>query len=185
MFGRAASGTPLGSISASALSAAWMPAPWFAPRAARPSGASRSAASRAVTPASVSASSSNVSIATTGSDETLADAVDRVEQLGEVEERLDEHHVHAAPVEDRRLLGEDLAALRPSATSWSPSGPIEPATNTSRPETSRASRASFTAALLIALRLALEVVGRELAPVRAERVRLDQVRAGADEPEVQ
>ena len=55
---------------------------------------------------------------------------------------------------------------------------------TSRPETSRASRASLTPALLIALELVLEEVLGELRAVRAERVRLDQLGARADVAEV-
>ena len=56
---------------------------------------------------------------------------------------------------------------------------------TSRPEISRASRASLTAALLIALDLVLEEVRGQLAAVGAERVGLDQVGAGVDEADVE
>ena len=56
---------------------------------------------------------------------------------------------------------------------------------TSRPETSRACRASFTAAELIASSSFSRKWPRELAPVRAEGVRLDQLRARVDEAHVQ
>ena len=71
--------------------------------------ASRSAASRAVTPASVSASSSKVSSATIGSVETPRTRRDRVDELVEVEERLEHEQVDAAALEQRGLLGEELA----------------------------------------------------------------------------
>ena len=75
-----------------------------------------------------------------------AHRVNRGEQLGELVERLDHEQVDAASFQKARLLGEDGVAVlgRP------PSGPIEPAMNTSAPEISRASRAIFTAASLIA-----------------------------------
>ena len=55
---------------------------------------------------------------------------------------------------------------------------------TSRPETSRASRASRTASALIRSNSSSRKCLRELRPVRAERVRLDQLGARADVAEV-
>ena len=174
-----------GPIASSARSAARSPAPWFAPNAASAELAQRSAASAARTPPSVSPSASKLISATIGSDETPRTASTAVTQLAEVVERLDHEQVDAAALEQSRLLGEERAAVVVRVVALSPSGPIEPPMKTSRPEISRASRASFTAVRLIALQLALEEVRPELAAVRAEGVRLDQVGAGADEAEVQ
>ena len=55
---------------------------------------------------------------------------------------------------------------------------------TSRPVISRASRASFTPGRVDPLEVVLEEVLRQLAPVRAEGVRLDQLGAGVDEADV-
>ena len=88
-----------------------------------------------------------------GQDRQRGDAahgLDRGLELLELEEGLDREEVDAAAFEDRRLLGEDLGALVVETRSSSPSGPIEPAMNTSRPDISRASRASLTAVELMA-----------------------------------
>ena len=77
-----------------------------------------------------------------------AHRLDRVDELLEVVERLDHEEVGAAALEDAAPARRRArAATRADADS--PSGPIEPAMNTSRPEISRASRASLTAAELI------------------------------------
>ena len=70
---------------------------------------------------------------------------DRAEELVELEERLDHEEVDAAALQQLRLLGED----RSRSLTGPPSGPIEPAMKTSDPDTSRASRASFTAVSLM------------------------------------
>ncbi len=56
---------------------------------------------------------------------------------------------------------------------------------TSRPAISRASRASLTAGAVDLAQVVLEVARRELAAVRAERVRLDHVRSGLDEADME
>ena len=145
--------------------------------------ARRCAASCAVTPASVTAPSSKVRSATIGRAETSRIALHGVDELLEVVERLDHEDVGAAALEDGRLLREELVADARAA--GSPSGPIEPAMKTSRPTVSRASRASLTGVELICLQLVVEEVVRELAPVRAEAVRLDQVGARVDEADVE
>ena len=101
-----------------------------------------------MTPASVSAPSSKVSSATIGRFETPRSAVDRVDELVEVVERLEHEEVGAAALEHRGLLGEELVPARASVVA-SPIGPIAPAMKTSRPATSRASRASLTPGELI------------------------------------
>ena len=110
MFGSAASGMPSLPICSSASSATSRPLPWLAPIAATSSARSRSAASRACTPASVSAPSSNVISATIGSVETARTALDRVDELLQVVERLDHEQVGAAPFEHARLLAVELLA---------------------------------------------------------------------------
>ena len=64
--------------------------------------------------------------------------------------------------------------------SGAPSGPMEPATSTSRPATSRASRASWAPRRVEPAGLVGEAVRREPDPVGAERRGLDQVRAGGE-----
>ena len=113
-----------------------------------------------------------------------ADRVDRVDQLVEVVERLEHEQVGAAALEQRGLLREERAPVV-LAVACSPIGPIAPPMKTSRPEISRASRASFTRSELIAPSSSSRKCARELAPVGAERVRLDQLGARVDEAEVQ
>ena len=188
MFGSAASGGAVVAPSPRApRSAACRPAPWLAPIAATSSAAQPlGGLGRAVTPASVSAPSSKVSSATIGSVETLRTASIAVVELVEVVERLDHEQVDAAALEHRAPARRRARrAGRRERRRASPSGPIEPAMKTSRPETSRASRASFTPGALIRSSSSSRKMRRELAPVGAERVRLDQLGAGADEARVQ
>ena len=183
MFGRAASGRPGACICSSAVSAARSPAPWFAPIAATSSPASRSAASRRVTPASVSASSSKVISATIGSEDTLSHGCDRVCQLLEVEERLEHEQVGAAALEQGGLLGEELlpalgARRLPQRPDRAPDEHVTARQLTRLPR-------QLHRRGVDPLELVLEVVRRELPPVRAEGVRLDQLGAGLDEAHMQ
>ena len=77
-----------------------------------------------------------------------AHGFDRVDELLEVVERLDHEQVRAAALEHAGLLARTRRA-ESASVAVSPRGPIEPAMKTSRPVTSRASRASFTAVELI------------------------------------
>ena len=186
MFGIAASGRPLPPISLSAASAAWMPAPWFAPAAATPSSESRSTASLAVRPESVSAPASKVvSMARMGREDTLRTASIAASSSSSSK------NVSTEKKSTPRPSSTDACSAKISTRSAfgtrpvSPSGPIEPAMKTSRPAISRASRASLTAELLMSGELVLEEARGELAAVRPERVRLDHVRAGLDEADVE
>ena len=114
-----------------------------------------------------------------------AHGLDRGDELVEVEERLEHEQVDAAALEDLRLLAEVLALL----------GGVEPLDVADRAD--RAGDVDVRARHLSGLareahrrrvdplELVLEVVPRQLAPVGAERVRLDQLGAGADEARVQ
>ena len=114
-----------------------------------------------------------------------ADGLDRGDELVEVEERLEHQQVDAAALEDLRLLAEELALL----------GGVEPLDVADRAD--RAGDVDVRARHLPRLareahrrrvdplELVLEEVPRELAPVGAERVRLDQLGAGADEARVE
>ena len=183
MFGSAASARPGACICSSAVSAASSPAPWFAPIAATSSPASRSAASRAPTPGE------RLGVLVEGQerdDRQRRDAPhgrDRVHELLEVEERLEHEEVGAAVLEHRRLLREELEPL------------LRARRLAERPD--RAADEDVAARQLPRLagelhrgrvdplELVVQVVGGELPAVRAERVRLDQLRAGVDEAHVQ
>ena len=130
------------------MSAASRPAPWFAPIAA---------SSRSGEPVGRLArghAGERLGVLVEGQerdDRQRGDAShrrDRVVELVEVVERLEHEQVGAALLEDRGLLGEQLAPLG-RAVAASPSGPIAPPMKTSRPVSSRASRASFTPVELI------------------------------------
>ena len=109
--------------------------------------------------------------------------LDRVDHLLQVVERLDHEDVGAAPVEDGSLLREEL-----------------PANARGRRLTERSDRAAdedvatrhlpgvagkLDARRVDRLQVVLEEVVRELAAVRPEGVRLDQLRPGVDEADVQ
>src|SRR5438876_1254630 len=148
-FGSAASGRPL-PIASSAASAACSPAPWLAPTAASLYALSRSTASWAETPPNVSASSSKVSIATIGRLETPCTASIAVVSSSRSKKvstmNRSTPRPSSSPACSAKTGPRSSAASPPS----SPSGPIEPATKTSRPEISRASRASLTPVSLMA-----------------------------------
>ena len=69
--------------------------------------------------------------------------LDGLDELVEVVERLDHEQVGAATLEHSYLLRERIAS--DAGRGRLSRGPMDPATNTSFPVTSRASRASFTA----------------------------------------
>ena len=180
MFGRVASGNCEQRIAASAVSAACGPAPWLFPIAATSSCASRAAASAARIPPDVSASSSKVSSATIGRDETPRDGVHGGHELVEVEERLEHEEVDAAALENVCLLGVERPVL----------GRVEHLELAER--ANRAGDEDVPARDLTRLagdpnsggvdllEFAVEQVSGELAAVAAERIRLDQLGAGAD-----
>ena len=109
----------------------------------------------------------------------LARGANRLLDLVEIAERLEDEEIGAAVVSAVHLLAEHrarlVAARRPYGSRRTPSGPTAPATSTSSPA---ASRAIFAAARLSSRDLRLEPVLRELEPVRAEAVRLEHLRAG-------
>ena len=111
--------------------------------------------------------------------------LDRRLELVQLVERFDHEEVDAAPVQEQRLLGEDLAALigrnrgqiaqradRPGDEDL-PAGDL--------PCLAR----ELHACAVDPLELVLEVLLGQFPPVCAERVRLDQVGPGADEARVQ
>ena len=114
-----------------------------------------------------------------------ANGLDRDDELVEVEERLEHEQVGAAPLQDRRLLGEEPGALFGVRVVDSPSGPIEPADEDVAPGHLAGLAGEADARRDDLLELVLEVVARQLPAVRAERVRLDQLGARADEADVQ
>ena len=180
-FGSAASGLPLSPMRSIARSAAWRPTPWFAPIAAT------STLARACGRLLGGDASERLRVLVEGQERDdrqrrdAAHRADRREQLVELVERLDHEEVDAATLEELRLLGEDGVAIL-----------HRPAERADRPgdEDVRAGHLTRVArdlhrGLVDRRDLVLEVVLGELAPVRAEGVRLDDVRAGADEAEVE
>ena len=110
-----------------------------------------------------------------------ADGADRGEELVELVERLDHEEVDAAALEELRLLGEDgVAVLHRPAERADRAGDEDVRAG----HLARVAR-DLHGGLVDRRDVVLEVVLGELAPVRAEGVRLDDVRAGADEAEVQ
>ena len=113
----------------------------------------------------------------------VANRLDRVDDLLEVVERLDHEQVGAPAFENGRLLGEDLAA--------------QARCHRFAERTDRAAYEDVATCHLACLAReldrrrvdllepVLEEVMRELAAVRAERVRLDQLGARVDEADVQ
>jgi len=109
--------------------------------------------------------------------------VDRVLDLVQVVERLDEEEVDAAPVEDARLLGEELSPdARGGALSERPD-------RTGDEDRLSGDLACVSRELdrrrVDPLDVVLEVVLAELPAVRTERVRLDELRPGVDEADVE
>jgi hypothetical protein len=105
--------------------------------------------------------------------------------LLEVEERLDHEEVDPPPLEEARLLEEDVVGALGSVA------PLEVAERADRPRDENGHAADFPRlareldpALHDLLEPIVEELGRELAPIRSEGVRLDQLGAGPDEAEV-
>ena len=181
MFGAVASTAPPPAISPSAASAAVGPAPQFAPNAATSSPRRRSAASRAVT------ACERLGVLVVEGEERddrqrgdRADRLDRGHELVEIGEGLDREQVDAAAVQEPRLLGEHLRVVG-AALGQRP--------DRARDEDVLARDLARVARALHAraddrLELVLEVEPGQLAPVRAEGVRLDQLGAGPDEAQV-
>ena len=164
----------------SASSAACGPAPWFVPIAATSSRASRSAAAAA----SIPPASLGVVVEGEERDDRerrdAADGLDRRDELVEVEERLDHEQVDAAALEHARLLGVERAVL----------AGVEDLELAERADRARDQHVAARDLARLAreadargvdrLELVLEELRRQLAPVGAERVRLDQLGPGAD-----
>ena len=180
-FGSAASGLPLSPIRSMARSAAWRPTPWFAPIAATSS--ARERCGRLLG----GDASERLRVLVEGQERDDrqrrdgADGADRGEELVELVERLDHEEVDAAALEELRLLAEHgIAILHRAAERADRAGDEDVRAG----HLARVAR-DLHCGLVDRRDLVLEVVLGELAPVRAERVRLDDVRAGADEAEVQ
>ena len=111
------------------------------------------------------------------------DGLDRVDELVEVVERLDHEQVGAPALEHRRLVGEELTAL--------PRGHrLAERPDRARDEDLAPGHLACVARELHGgrvdpLEVVLEEVVRELAAVRAEGVRLDELRARVDEADVE
>ena len=112
-----------------------------------------------------------------------ANRLDRRLQLVEVVERLEHEEVGAAAFEDRRLLGEEVAARLgpeldvPERTDRAGDEDVAAGDLARLPREADGRRVDLP-------ELVLEEMRGELRPVRAERVRLDQLRAGADVADV-
>src|SRR5439155_18805008 len=107
------------------------------------------------------------------------DALDRVDELLEIVEGLDDEEVGAAAFEDRRLLAEELA---PDARARGFAERPDRAGDEDVPPSGLARATRELHGLRVdSLELVLEEVVRELAPVRGERVRLDELGAGVHE----
>ena len=112
-----------------------------------------------------------------------ADRCDRGLEIVEVEERLHHEEVGAAPLEHARLLrveGRRLEALELDVAEGPDRAGDE---DVAAADLARLAREADPFAVH-ALEVLLEEVLRELRPVRAERVRLDQLGAGADVADV-
>ena len=112
-----------------------------------------------------------------------ANGLDRDHELVEVEERLEHEQVGAAPLQDRRLLGEEPGALL-DARVVAERADRAPDEDVAPGDLARLAGEADAGGDDL-LELVLEVVAGQLAPVRAERVRLDQLGARADEADVQ
>ena len=106
---------------------------------------------------------------------------DRGEELVELVERLDHEEVDAAALEELRLLGEGgVAVFRRAAEGADRAGDEHVRTG----HLARVAR-DLHRGLVDRCDVVFEVVLGQLAAVRAEGVRLDDVRSRADEPEVE
>src|SRR5581483_5439883 len=106
----------------------------------------------------------------------------RIGELLEIEERLEQEEVGATRLEELGLLGEELLPLlrRRRLAERPHRAADEDVLAGQLPCVAR----ELDARRVEPLELVLEVVRGELPPVRAERVRLDQLRPGVDEAHV-
>ena len=103
-------------------------------------------------------------------------------ELVQVVERLHEEQVHPRPSSSRACSWKTAnASSAPVVCSRSLSGPMKPPISTGR-RRPRAPRARASRPFPDLLQLIVQELRRELAPVGAEGVGLDQLGAGADEP---
>ena len=122
-----------------------------------------------------------------GDDRQAGDAahgLDRGLELLQDVERLDHEQVDAAPVEDPGLLREDLGALLGRNREVAERADRAGDEDVSARDLARLA-GELDAGAVDPLQLVVEVEAGQLAAVGAERVRLDQVGAGADEARVQ
>ena len=113
-----------------------------------------------------------------------ADGVDRHRELVEVEERLDGEEIDSPALEEPCLLGEHrglVVSVLARVAERPDRARDEHVAAGHLPRVARDLRGR----LVDRADVVLEVALAELSPVRPERVRLDQLRAGADEPEVE
>ena len=110
--------------------------------------------------------------------------LDRLLELGEVVERLHHEEVDAAALEDGGLLRErrEALVLRVADVAERPDRAAD--VDDTAGDLARVARELHAGGVDL-LELLLEEVRGELAAVRAERVRLDELGAGADEPEME
>ena len=110
---------------------------------------------------------------------------DRGDELVQLEERLDHVEVDASALQDPGLLAEDLAGvLRALAPRQVAERPDRAGDEHRLPgDIARLARKAHSRVQDL-LQPVVEELGRELAPVCPERVRLDQLGARANEPEV-
>src|SRR5581483_9510266 len=101
----------------------------------------------------------------------------------ELEERLHHEQVDAAALEDARLLGEELGRVEPAQLDVPERADRAGDEHVAARHLPRLARDAHRGGV-DRLRLLREEVAPELGPVRAERVRLDQLGAGADEAEM-
>ncbi len=106
-----------------------------------------------------------------------ANRLDRELQLGQVVERLEQHEVGAAALQDPRLLRERLAAVGAVRADRAADEHLAAGDLARIP-------GELDAGRIDRLEVVREEVLRELVAVRPERVRLDQFRPGIDEADV-
>jgi hypothetical protein len=114
-----------------------------------------------------------------------ANSIDGDHELVEVEECLEHEQIGASPFQDRRLLGKELGALLGVRVVDVAERADRPSDEDVAPGHLAGLPSESDACGVDPLEIVLEVVTGELATVRTERVRLDQLRAGADEADVE
>ena len=114
-----------------------------------------------------------------------AHRLDCGDELLEVEERLEHQQVDAASLQNLRLLAERLALLGHVEALHLAAGPDRAGDEDVRSGDLPRLAGEAHSARIDPLEVVLQEVRRELAAIGAEGVRLDQLRAGADEARVQ